>query len=88
MKRFRVSFKNNPTLKVEFESDNIEKAEKSALRRMSKAGYMPEGKPNYNYGTIGWVNRNGMLERSVVYGSSRSDSYGGIKSIELVLKEI
>ena len=86
--KFKVYMKRNPNACVEFETDTPEKAQRSALRRMNKADYMPEGKPKRSFGTLGWIERDGKFERSVVYGSSRSDSYGGMKTIDLVLEEI
>ena len=89
---FRVSRMNRNNTKVinsiEFKSESIDKAKNIALRYMNKAGYMPEGKINYNYGTMGWVDRNGKFERTVVYGDSRSNSYGAMQSVELQLEGI
>lgn len=88
MKTYKVSLKNNPKVAIEFKSANDEKAQKSALRQMSKAGYMPERKINYNYGTVGWVSCDDKFERTVVYGNSRSDSFGAMTTIELILEKI
>ena len=87
--RFKVYNAKRSDLCVEFESESLETAEKSALRILSRAGYLPKGKKlNRSFGHLHFAERNGRYERDVVYGYSNSDSYGGMQTIKVVLEVV